>query len=140
METPFQSIPTQRCLVYDKRTGQVIHIHDFIGADPKSRLSTSELETQALTYSGDQIKKEHMAVVEATGDLGATDITYSVDTGTGSIIETPLGHNPSSLREDRPVEDSPNLEAIKRSLSSWKTISIIALLVAIAAVIVGWLL
>jgi len=138
METPFYATPTQRCLVYDKRTGQVIHVHDFIGTDSKSRLSTAEMETQALTYAGDQIEKEHMSITEATGDLDATDITYRVDIGTGAVIATSLGQNPNTLGQGSPAEESSDLDDIKRGLATWKTVSIIALLIAIVALVIGW--
>lgn len=138
METPFYATPTQRCLVYDKRTGKVIHVHDFIGTDSKSKLSTAEMETQALTYAGDQIEKEHMAITEAIGDLDAADITYSVDIGTGMVIATPLGQNPSTLGQGSPPEGSRNLDDIKRDLAIWKIFSIIALLIAIVALVIGW--
>lgn len=140
METPFYATPTQRCLVYDKRSGRVIHVHDFIGADSKSKISTADMAEQALTYAGDSVAKANLATIEATGDLSSADVLYKVDIGSGKVIAQPATQRPDLVADSDAEDVTLDMDGINRGLNTGKTLGILALILALAALLVNWLM
>lgn len=127
-EQPFYSIPTQRFLIYDKRNGQVIRVQDYIGVNPKSKLTVIEMEKQAIALVKNQIAKEHVAIKEVTSGLDETNIVYRININMDEVIITPLEQNPKYLKESYSDKDTSNLKDLKHNITTWKWISIIALI------------
>jgi hypothetical protein len=86
---------TQWCLVYDRRTGAVVHIHQFIAAAPDGVVSPERLASQAIEQASKRQGQEFLEV--AYPDDVSLDINarYRVDPASGRVTsETVLRSQP----------------------------------------------
>lgn len=60
-DVPGQAIETQACVVYDERTGMVVHTHTFVPAEPGAQREPDELAEAALEAVRDYPDREHLA-------------------------------------------------------------------------------
>lgn len=90
-DMPFQEKPTRTCFVYDKRTGKVVHIHQFIATDPNAACSTEEIEKTALKLAPTQCDRAHLSVLhsdESEQQL-SPEFRYRVNCNTHKLIREP---------------------------------------------------
>jgi len=77
-------VEPQWCLIYEKATGKVIHIHQFLPLTANDRMPREELEKAAMTALEPQRRgqTESLGVFHAqAGDRLEPGIVYSVDPG-----------------------------------------------------------
>ncbi len=90
-ELPFDSSPTQTCVVYDQRTGRVVHVHDFIPAEPGGSAAPSEMRAAALEATGSVVEQQYLAVAEVPEDLLDSKGACRVNAETGKVYAESLG-------------------------------------------------
>ena len=100
---PYEEKPTNTCFVYDKRTGKVVHIHQFIAADPDGKCSKEEMEKSALSLAPTRCNRAHLGVVhldEADQRLNP-EFIYRVDLNTQKLIrERAPARQPGELQTE----------------------------------------
>ena len=80
-------ISSQFCLVYDKETGTVVHIHEFVSADPQGAASREMLETQALQLAPTKFERHRLAVFHPEkGQAFGRQFRYRIDCQTQALI------------------------------------------------------
>lgn len=100
-DEPIQQQPTKTSFVYDTRTGQVVHVHQFIPYAPEGTCSDSEMEETALHLAPGETA--NLGVVHYEGDRYADrSVQYRVDCEKRTLIEEPLAEaaalDPASFR------------------------------------------
>lgn len=74
------------CVVYDVRTGKVVHIHQVVFAEAREPRSSEELEQEALEMAAGRHPRENLRVAHPSGDIQlAPDLDYRVDTQSGRL-------------------------------------------------------
>lgn len=59
----------QTCLVYDVRTGVVVHIHQFCPLEAGGRCSDAEMDETALALAPDECPRDQLATLQVVGDI-----------------------------------------------------------------------
>jgi len=78
---------SQFCLVYEKDTGKVVHIHEFIPAEPSSGCSREELEIQALQLAPTKYPRSGLAAFHpTTHQVFKRHFRYQVDTRRNALL------------------------------------------------------
>lgn len=119
---PFEEKPTNTCFVYDKRTGNVVHIHQFIADDPNGKCSREEMEKSALTLAPTRCDRAFLAVLhsdEADQQL-SPEFIYRVDCNTQKLIRerAPL-RKPGELPTE-PITKEQRGNLVQSMLVTWK--------------------
>ncbi len=82
-----ESMSSQFCLVYDKETGKVVHIHEFVSAGPAAAASNEMLETQALQLAPTKFERHRLAVFHPEkGQAFGRQFRYRIDTHKQALI------------------------------------------------------
>lgn len=82
-----EPIRSQFCLVYDKETGKVVHIHEFISAEPSGAVSSEILETQALQLAPTKFERHRLAVFHPEkGQVFGRQFRYRIDCQKQTLI------------------------------------------------------
>lgn len=82
---------TQTCFVYSRQTGEVVHIHQFVPAEPDGRISDEAMEETALKLAPASFDRAGLAVLHRGADLDLTSATrYRVDVEGGELVEEPV--------------------------------------------------
>ena len=66
---PRHLTPSQACVVYDRTDGRIIHIHEFIAADPSQNESWDELHAAAMEMASKLSGTENLAVADVPDEL-----------------------------------------------------------------------
>jgi hypothetical protein len=98
-----ESLASQFCLVYEKQTGKVVHIHEFISVDPAGRCAPDELETQALQLAPAKYARSDLATFHPKPDqIVSRQFKYRVDCDRNKLlIEKASEASASDLRTSR---------------------------------------
>ena len=78
-DVPGQAIETQACVVYDKRTGMVVHTHTFVPAEPGAQREPPEIVEAALEAVRDYPDREHLAAKVVPPSAFTPGGSYRVD-------------------------------------------------------------
>ncbi len=97
-DLPFDSSPTQTCVVYDQRTGRVVHVHDFVPAEPGGSSAPSEMRAAALDATSSLAEKQYLAIAEVPEDLLGSEGAYRVNAETGKVYAEPLDPGPKAKK------------------------------------------
>lgn len=91
---------TQTCFVYDRRTGEVVHIHQFVPVEPDGRMAEEEMEETARRLSPAKHDRAGLAVLYRGADLELTPaVFYRVDVERGELVEESIpSASPSDLK------------------------------------------
>lgn len=84
-EMPGQSNETQACVVYDTRTGAVVHTHSFVPAEPGGRMDPDTLIDAALEAVTGHADREYLAAKEVPPEAFEPGSDYRLDLETGAI-------------------------------------------------------
>lgn len=85
-----QPANSQFCLVYDKATGEVVHVHEFVSDDPKGSCSRETLEKQALELAPTKYERASLAVFHPDrGQRFSHNDIYRIDRQKNALIVTP---------------------------------------------------
>ena len=82
---------SQWCLVYDKRTGSVVHVHQFFALSKSALMSQERLEQAALAEIAPPLRKEtsSLAVFHPnTGEPFEPMRSYRIDAKSGTLTKT----------------------------------------------------
>lgn len=97
MEEWTQPRPTKISFVYDTRTGEVVHIHQFIPAYPDGTCSEREMEETALKLAPTIFDRAQLAVLHHDEELGLTAAyQYRVDIESRRLVREPIPSEPIS--------------------------------------------
>jgi hypothetical protein len=96
-DVPGQAIETQACVVYDKRTGAVVHTHTFVPAEPGSREEPSALVKAALEAVGDHADREHLVAKMVPPSAFTPGASYRVDPESEAIELEEPGVDPAAM-------------------------------------------
>ncbi len=81
-DTPYK----QWCVVYDRRTGAVVHIHQFIALSSDEARSEDELASQAIEQATRRFGKDFLEVAHPEDATPLDSNTrYSVDLESGAV-------------------------------------------------------
>lgn len=103
-ELPTQAVPTHTFVVYDRQTGTVLHIHDFVAAGDDSPWSADEMKRIALDAVRDREQLDRLVAVEMPEDLRRSGGDFRVDVGAGKLVAEPSRDAPLLMktRADKP--------------------------------------
>jgi hypothetical protein len=77
---------TQWCVVYDRRTGAVVHIHQHIAVSSKDALSAGQLTSQAMEQASKERGNEFFDVAHPADDTPLeVNTRYRVELESGRI-------------------------------------------------------
>ena len=104
MESTFkesdEQILPQLCMIYDKRTGEIIHTHQFSPLSSNDYYSKKDLEKKAMEFLSPENKKnlEHLNVFHPPKDLHLDpNMNYKINLESQSLIAEPVDF--SGLRD-----------------------------------------
>ena len=96
---PLQAKATKTWFVYDRRTGKVMHIHQFIPAHPGGTCSDREMEETALKLAPAVADRAYLSVLYHEEELDINpEHQYRVDIEKGTLIVEPA---PPTQTQDR---------------------------------------
>jgi hypothetical protein len=85
---------TQWCVVYDRRTGAVVHIHQNIAVSSNDACSASELESAAIEQADRRLDREFLSTARPADDTPLDfNARYRVDLESGSVRREPLSRS-----------------------------------------------
>ena len=88
---PFSPAPRQTSFVYDKRTGEVVHIHQFLPLDAEGHCDEAEMEQTALHLAASRIDRKELAVLHHKGELNLEPhLEYRVDPRKRALVPKPI--------------------------------------------------
>jgi hypothetical protein len=90
------STPTQTSFVYDRDSGEVVHIHQFVPAEPEGRCSDEEMEETALRLAPSSVDKGRLAILHEGPMKLSADYLYRIDTESGRLVTEQVPPNPIS--------------------------------------------
>ena len=99
-ELPMQAVPTHTLVVYDRQTGAVLHIHDFVTAGGDSPWSADDMKRVALAEVSNRGQLDRLAAIEMPADLRRSGGDFRIDVGTEKLIAEPSPDAPL-LRKTR---------------------------------------
>lgn len=101
-DMPGPATETQACVVYDTRTGAVVHTHTFVPGEPGGRMDTSTLADAALEAVAGRTDREYLAVKEVPPEAFEPGSAYRVEPETGTIRpEYPTAVHPADRKAQR---------------------------------------
>jgi hypothetical protein len=84
------SEPMQRSFVYDSRTGEIVHIHQFVPFSPDGRCPTDEMAETALTLAPSALDRSELGVLHHEGVLELShEFAYRVDVVKNQLVREP---------------------------------------------------
>lgn len=96
MEFAHEPTAQQTSFVYDVRTGEVVHIHQFCPLEKGGRCSETEMEKAALSLAPEDISRTDLSVLHHSGELELNPASrYRVDPGRKKYIEERMPSAPS---------------------------------------------
>jgi hypothetical protein len=104
METPAEGAPieakaTKTSFVYDTRTGEIVHVHQFIPASPDGTCPDREMEETALKLAPAALDRAQLEVLHHDGEMDLTpEREYRVDVENRKLL----------------VETAPSEDAVTR--------------------------
>ncbi|MET9434874.1 hypothetical protein [Streptomyces sp. NPDC006551] len=101
-EMPGLADETQACVVYDTRTGTVVHTHSFVPAEPGGRMDPDKLIDAALEAVADHADREYLAAKEVPPEAFEPGSDYRMDPETGAIRpDRPAAVRPADRKAQR---------------------------------------
>jgi hypothetical protein len=77
---------TQWCVVYDRRTGAVVHIHQYVAASRADACTCEQLAEQAMEQATRRHGRECLEVAYPSEDIALDfNARYRVDPGSGEV-------------------------------------------------------
>lgn len=77
----------QWCVVYDSRSGAVIHVHQHIALSRKEACATEALASEAIEQAAKRHGSEFLCVAEPADDVPLDyNARYRVDLGSGHVL------------------------------------------------------
>ena len=106
-ELPMQAVPTHTVVVYDRQTGTVVHIHDFVAAGGDSPWSADDMKRVALDEVRDRGPLDRLVAIEMPDDLRRSGGDFRVDVAAGKLVAEPSRDAPllRKTRVDKPRAD-----------------------------------
>jgi hypothetical protein len=106
-ELPMQVVPTHTFVVYDRQTGTVVHIHDFVSASDDSPWSADDMKRVALDEVRDRGQLDRLVAIEMPADLRRSGENFRVDVAAGRLVAEPSREAPLSrkTRVDKSARD-----------------------------------
>lgn len=99
---PMQSQPTKTSFVYDTRTGKVVHIHQFIPAQPDGTCSDSEMEETALRLAPAAWDRAKLGILHYAKRLDLNpEHQYRVDVKSRELVVEPAPLKPVQGKRGR---------------------------------------
>lgn len=96
---PLEAKATKTWFVYDRRTGKVVHIHQFIPAHPGGTCSDREMEETALKLAPVAWDRAYLSVLHHEKELDINpEHQYRVDIEKGALVVEPA---PPPRTQDR---------------------------------------
>ncbi|MFE6834127.1 hypothetical protein ACFVFI_04690 [Streptomyces sp. NPDC057705] len=93
---------TQACVVYDTRTGTVVHTHTFVPAEPGGRMAPDALVDAALEAAAGRADREYLAAKEVPPEAFEPGSDYRMDPETGAVrSERPAAVSPADRKARR---------------------------------------
>jgi hypothetical protein len=91
MQSLSSAAKTATCVVYDKKTGAILHIHQLISMPGAKPRTTEALHTRALELAGKITSKKmtELAALSMEQEQLQPDKLYLVDTKRKVVIEAP---------------------------------------------------
>ena len=88
---------SQFCLVYDKESGKVVHIHELVLAEPSSACSRETLAAQALQLAPTKYERNRLAVFHPEeGQALSRQFKYRIDGQRQALIVEKSGEESAS--------------------------------------------
>ena len=110
----------QWCMVYDKRTGEIIHTHQFYPLSNNDLYSKDDLEKIAIEFLSPESKSnmEFLGVVHPPKDLVLDpNMIYKINLESQSLISEPIDFNARRMKA-REKEDLSKKENEKDGIDS----------------------
>lgn len=101
-DMPGEMRPSQRCVVYDARSGRVVHIHDIV-ADGDDIVDGAALREAALDQAP-QFRARGYAVAEVPAEMIGKVVSYRVDPATCEVRSLRGGDRSIFRQAGRPEE------------------------------------
>ena len=104
-ELPMQAVPTHTVVVYDRQTGSVVHIHDFVADSDGSPWSADDMKRVALDEVRDRGPLDRLVAIEMPDELRRSGADFRVDVDTGKLVAEPSRDTPRlrKTRVDKPL-------------------------------------
>ena len=96
-DVPGPAIETQACVVYDKRTGAVVHTHTFVPAEPGAEREPGALVEAALEAVADYADREYLEAKVVPPSAFVPGASYRVDPETGAVELQQPGLDPAGM-------------------------------------------
>ncbi|SPH18347.1 hypothetical protein DEA8626_01884 [Defluviimonas aquaemixtae] len=88
---PMTAKPKKTCFVFDRRTGKVVHVHQFIPAHPDGDCADEEMERMALQLAPQDCDRSQLGVLHCAGDGDRqTEFDLMVKPKSGELIRKPV--------------------------------------------------
>jgi hypothetical protein len=85
-------------MVYDKKTGDIVHIHRTVDAEGRSTRSTDEEVMRALP-TGVDAKNVGIVATELEEMPSGREVMFSVDVRQGTLVKTPVKVSPIQQKQ-----------------------------------------
>jgi hypothetical protein len=93
------SEPTQFAFVYDSRTGEIVHVHQFVPISPDGRCPIDEMTQTALTLAPSTFDRSELGVLHHEGVLELShQVACRVDVAKNQLVREPP-HQPLTPAE-----------------------------------------
>lgn len=96
--------PRQTIFLYDRASGEVVHVHQYCPLDPDTRCSEEEMERAAVGHAGPGIPRKQVGALHGRKGMQLNPAkNYRVDVEAGKLIteaaeQWPPGHPPARGR------------------------------------------
>jgi hypothetical protein len=101
---PFEPRPTKTSFVYNTRTGAVVHVHQFIPADPTGKHSDREMEEVAMRLAPTRWDRADLAVLHDHEQRALSpEHTYRVDVENRRLVIEPASSDPPWREHEPPA-------------------------------------
>ena len=99
---PLEAKPTKTWFVYDKRTGKVVHIHQFVPAQPGGTCSDREMEETALNLAPAAWNRSQLSILQHDKELALhPEHRYRVDIKKRALVVEPAPPQPAQARRSK---------------------------------------
>jgi hypothetical protein len=95
-EIMMNSLPTQTTFVYDRNSGEVVHIHQFVPAEPDGRCSEEEMEETALRLAPKSFDGNRLAILHEGALQISPEYLYRVEVDSGRLVTETVPSTPVS--------------------------------------------
>jgi hypothetical protein len=114
---PVEGKPTKTTFVYDRRTGKVVHVHQFVPYERNGTISDREMEEMALSLAPASLNRERLGVLHQGRDLELSpERIYRVDVKTGKLVaKEVVAKSPQATARRRPARRTAAKPATKRA-------------------------